>query len=108
MKRILYMAILLWLPAGCSLRTPSYPNDDYGPDHPVDVSQVPDAVPRKAPRSRYGNPDSYTVRGRTYHVMPAAWATTGPQYAASAPTSRAPTARARAWCLSSRWPTTRQ
>ena len=69
MKRILYMAILLWLPAGCSLRAPSYPNDDYGPDHPVDVSQVPDAVPRKAPRSRYGNPYSYTVRGRTYHVM---------------------------------------
>ncbi len=69
MKRILYLAILLWLPAGCSIRPPSYPNDDYGPAQPVDVSQVPDAVPQKVPKSRYGNPDSYTVRGRTYHVM---------------------------------------
>ena len=69
MKRILGLALILWLPTGCSIRAPSYPNDDYGPDHPVDVSHIPDAVPQNVPRSRYGNPDSYTVRGRTYHVM---------------------------------------
>ena len=35
----------------------------------VDVSGVPDAVPKVEPRSRYGNPPSYVVNGRTYHVM---------------------------------------
>lgn len=43
---------------------------DYGPSQPVDVSQVPDAVPRNEPRSRFGNPPSYTVDGKTYHVLP--------------------------------------
>ncbi len=38
--------------------------------------------------------------------MPAGSATTGPTCAPWARTSRAPTARARAWCRSSRWPTT--
>ncbi len=45
------------------------PERDRGPDRPVDVSGVPDAVPQEAPRSRYGNPRSYTVLGKTYHVM---------------------------------------
>ncbi len=36
---------------------------------PVDISSVPDAVPRVEPRSRYGNPDSYVVLGRRYYVM---------------------------------------
>lgn len=68
-RRLLYLAFLLWLPGGCSVRAPSYPNDDYGPERPVDVSGVPDAVPQNVPKSRYGNPESYTVRGKTYHVM---------------------------------------
>ena len=42
---------------------------DGAPDRQVDVSRIPDAVPRVEPRSRYGNPDSYVVRGRRYHVM---------------------------------------
>lgn len=42
---------------------------DGPPARPVDVSQVPDAVPRYEPRSRYGNPESYVVFGRRYHVM---------------------------------------
>lgn len=32
----------------------------------------PDAVPRDEPRSRYGNPTSYVVFGRRYHVMSSA------------------------------------
>lgn len=43
---------------------------DYGPAQPVDVSQVPDAVPRNEPRSRFGNPASYTVNGKSYTVLP--------------------------------------
>jgi len=35
----------------------------------VDVSAIPDAVPRDEPRSRYGNPPSYVVNGKTYYVM---------------------------------------
>jgi rare lipoprotein A len=61
------LLLALLLTAGCSSRKP--PTGDYGPDQPVDVSHIPDAVPRKAPRSRYGNPSSYTVLGKTYHVM---------------------------------------
>ncbi len=38
---------------------------------PYDLASLPDPVPRKEPPSRYGNPRSYTVRGRTYSVMPA-------------------------------------
>ena len=46
--------------------------EDGPPARPVDVSRVPDAVPRHEPRSRYGNPDSYVVNGRRYHVLPTA------------------------------------
>lgn len=35
----------------------------------VDVSEVPDAVPRDEPLSKHGNPDVYEVLGRTYDVM---------------------------------------
>ena len=44
---------------------------DGAPTHPpsLDVSQVSDAVPKIEPRSKYGNPDSYEVFGKTYHVM---------------------------------------
>lgn len=43
---------------------------DHGPEHPVDVSQVPDAVPVDVTPSRYGNPSSYTVLGKTYTLEP--------------------------------------
>jgi rare lipoprotein A len=42
---------------------------DGGPMQPFDASNVPDAVPENAPRSKYGNPSSYEVFGRRYHVM---------------------------------------
>lgn len=43
--------------------------DDGYPTESVDVSSVPDAVPRVEPRSRYGNPRSYTVRGKRYYTL---------------------------------------
>lgn len=44
---------------------------DSGPDSvPRDVMAIPDAVPKVEPRSRYGNPASYVVYGKRYHVMP--------------------------------------
>ncbi len=42
---------------------------DSAPSEYRDLSQVRDAVPRNEPRSRYGNPDSYVVYGKRYHVM---------------------------------------
>ena len=44
---------------------------DYGPDHPVDVSNVKDAVPEAVTPSKSGNPASYTVLGQTYTLLPA-------------------------------------
>jgi len=42
---------------------------DGAPSKPVDLSKIPDAEPRIAPYSRYGNPDSYIVNGRRYKVL---------------------------------------
>ena len=42
---------------------------DSAPSGPVDVSTVPDAVPKDEPRSRYGNPKSYEVFGKRYYVL---------------------------------------
>jgi rare lipoprotein A len=39
---------------------------------PVAVDQVPNAVPRVEPRSKYGNPDSYVAEGRRYYVLKSA------------------------------------
>ncbi|TDY04334.1 septal ring lytic transglycosylase RlpA family protein [Thiohalophilus thiocyanatoxydans] len=41
---------------------------DSAPDGDFNASHIPDAVPRVEPPSRYGNPDSYVVRGKRYHV----------------------------------------
>jgi len=65
------MSILLH---ACSAKIPFValpdPNQDRGPGPgAVDVSGIPDAVPRDEPRSRYGNPSSYVVNGKTYYVM---------------------------------------
>lgn len=43
---------------------------DSGPDHPVDVSHIPDAVPRAEPRTRAGNKSPYKVLGKTYYLLP--------------------------------------
>ncbi|MGM0412289.1 MAG: septal ring lytic transglycosylase RlpA family protein [Pseudomonadota bacterium] len=47
---------------------PTEPGDGPPPEA-VDVSDVPEPVPRAEPPSRYGNPDSYEVFGETYRVM---------------------------------------
>lgn len=55
---------------GSGLPAPPYSSDkDGAPVNPPYVMNVPDAVPRVEPRSRYGNPVSYVVRGKQYHVL---------------------------------------
>jgi len=43
-------------------------HQDTAPARAVDVSQVADATPRREPKSRYGNPASYVVRGKRYYT----------------------------------------
>ena len=51
---------------GCSLLPRG--EQDGAPETSVDINQIPDAVPRAEPLSRYGNPKSYMVNGRHYQV----------------------------------------
>lgn len=47
-------------------------DQDTPPEERRDVSQLPEPVPKNEPRSRYGNPDTYSVWGKTYRVLPSA------------------------------------
>ncbi len=60
--RVTCIALLL---GGCS----SVVVKDSAPPRPLDVSTVPDAVPRIEPRSKYGNNPSYQVNGVTYRIL---------------------------------------
>lgn len=44
-------------------------NEDAYPDSPEDVSDVPNAVPKVEPLAKSGNRSTYTVWGKTYHVL---------------------------------------
>lgn len=63
----LYIAALAVLLTSCG--GSAYTYRDGGPSRPVDVSHIPDAVPRVEPKSKYGNPASYVVHGKRYYVM---------------------------------------
>jgi len=65
MNRIWPLALLALLVAGCAGVGPR----DGGPDRPMDFSEVPDAVPKHERRTRAGNPPSYVVNGRRYHLL---------------------------------------
>ncbi len=45
---------------------------DGEPDRRIDVSTLPEPVPRDEPPSKYGNRSPYTVLGQTYRVLPSA------------------------------------
>ena len=60
--------LLVWLLlVSCSSPTMR----DGGPDRDIDVSLIPDAVPKVEPIRSAGNKSPYVVFGRTYHVLPA-------------------------------------
>ncbi len=42
---------------------------DRAPEGKIDISTIPDAVPRAEPRSKYGNPGFYEVNGQYYYVL---------------------------------------
>ncbi len=66
---LLAAAVAALAAGGCAVR-PGEPAD--GPGAPIDADAIPPAVPRDEPRSRYGNPESYVVDGRRYHVRDSA------------------------------------
>ena len=43
---------------------------DTAPHAPRDISGVQEPVPKHEPLSRYGNPETYSVWGKTYRVLP--------------------------------------
>ncbi|MGB7757246.1 MAG: septal ring lytic transglycosylase RlpA family protein [Salinisphaera sp.] len=49
-----------------------YQNDGPPDDTDIDLSKIPDAVPKNAPLSKYGNPSSYTALGKRYYVLKSA------------------------------------
>jgi rare lipoprotein A len=62
-------ACLSLIPLLCSCSvTPVFDDRDGAPDGSVDVSNIPDAIPRAEPRSAYGNPAVYEVYGTRYVV----------------------------------------
>jgi len=42
---------------------------DRAPTYPRDVSNIPNAVPRDEPKSKYGNPAHYDVLGKRYYTL---------------------------------------
>jgi len=54
--------------SACGSAPTIFEPSDSAPSQHRDLSNVPDAVPRNEPRSRYGNPKSYVVRGIRYYV----------------------------------------
>jgi rare lipoprotein A len=65
-KRYTAGLLLPLLVAGCG-EFPEAPSHGAAAS---DMSKVPNAVPKSGPRSRYGNPASYTVLGKTYTLLP--------------------------------------
>ncbi|MBK7144096.1 MAG: septal ring lytic transglycosylase RlpA family protein [Xanthomonadales bacterium] len=51
---------------------PSGPGLDGAPTGLIDVSGIPEPVPRDEPRARYGNHSPYTVLGHSYRVLDSA------------------------------------
>lgn len=67
-RRVTVLLSVMFLSACGSVEVaPS--SSDKAPSKQVDVSKIPNAVPKDEPRSRYGNPKSYVVFDKRYYVM---------------------------------------
>lgn len=72
MKLIKWLLIFnLLLLTACTTTHPRHTQQEDGPPKVnVDISKIPDAVPKLEGLSRYGNPSSYRALGKNYHVLP--------------------------------------
>jgi len=62
--RLLLISILILILNSCSHTRPDGP-----PNYNVDVSKIPNAVPKSEPLAKYGNYKSYIVRGKRYYTL---------------------------------------
>ena len=62
-NRLFVLMLLSTLTAACSVKDGA--PDKYGKSW----DEIPDAVPKKEAKSKYGNPPSYEVFGKRYYVM---------------------------------------
>lgn len=60
------LCLCLGLQACSSMRSDGAPSGNFN------ANNIPDAVPKAEPLSRYGNPSSYVVGGKRYYVMKSA------------------------------------
>ncbi len=71
MQQKLILLIFVTLLSGCA-GSPLIEEQDAAPEGDVDVSKIPDALPKYEPYSKYGNPASYEVFGKSYSVLESA------------------------------------
>lgn len=64
---ILLLAVVL---SGCFSSAVNRGPRDGAPSGSIDVSRIPDAVPKWEPVTKAGNKSPYTVLGKTYRVLP--------------------------------------
>lgn len=64
--RAAVLPVFVLLIAGCG----GSPMKDGPPPGSPRLGNIPDAVPKSEPRSRYGNPRSYVVLGKRYYTLP--------------------------------------
>lgn len=69
-RLVLYLLILSFL-ASCGGSPTKHKSERDGAPYnaDIDISKIPNAVPRREAKSRYGNPKSYDVFGKRYYVM---------------------------------------
>ena len=67
---ICVVAIAIALLHACSSGG-GYGYGDGPPPKDIDVSKIPNAVPKVEPVTKAGNPNPYTVMGKTYRLLPA-------------------------------------
>lgn len=63
-----YKVVLIVIYGICLAGCTTAPKDG-APKHDIDTTKIADAKPKPLAKSRYGNPKSYKVYGKTYHVM---------------------------------------
>lgn len=71
-ERLVWVCLTAGLLCGCSVvtRKPEPPPaPEIVPPPPATVESVPDAIPRREPRSAHGNPPFYNVLGKHYVVL---------------------------------------
>ena len=65
--RLATVMALLTTVVGCS--SGPFQRGDSAPNVYVNVDAIPNPIPRHEPKSKYGNPDTYTVLGKTYKTL---------------------------------------